>query len=160
MFPVITSLTYLPFAWTANNFIFLRNYKKAKNKKKTEILCFCRGHKTSLYWCTKVHLLVWFPSKLFIVMKTKLSYSLQNKPHYNIYVKSCVCFFHSFCFCFQFSGLIDTKCTLINLQLFSVVKKSARHKRHCVPKTVYFWHTPHLLTLGWLNFCRWSSLCW
>ena len=40
---------------------------------------------------------------------------------------------------FTFSGLIRSV-TLINLQFFSVVKKSARHKRQCVSKTVFF-HT-------------------
>ena len=152
MFPIITSLTYLPFAWTANNFIFLRNYKK-RIMKYTE---------TDVRKC--IHYIVWFPTKLLIVMKTKFSYSLQNKPHYRICVKSCACasFFLSFFF-FPFSGLIQI-IRFINLQLFSVgIKKKkktpARRKKQCVSKTVFFF-TPHLLTLGWLNFCPCSSLRW
>ena len=164
MFPIITSLTYLPFAWAGNNFIFLWNYKK-RIIKYTEIPYFCPGHKTSLYWCTKVHSLVWFPTKPLIVMKTKFSYGLQNKPHYNICVKSCVCasfFLSFFFFFFQFSGLIQIV-RLIALQPFSVGKKKKKNtssvqKAVCVKNC--FFLTPHLLTLGWLNFCRWSSLCW
>ena len=78
-------------------------------------------------------------------MKTKFSYSLQNKPHYSICVKSCACasFFLSFFF-FPFSGLIQI-IRLINLQLFSVGRKKkktpARRKRQCVSKTVFFFHT-------------------
>ena len=73
-------------------------------------------------------------------MKTKFSYSLQNKPHYSICVKSCVCasFFLSFFF-FQFSGLIQIV-TLINLQLFSVVKKISSAQ-----KAVRFTHLIYLL---------------
>ena len=134
MFPIITSPTYLPFAWTANNFIFLRNYKK-RIMKYTE---------TDVRKC--IHYIVWFPTKLLIVMKTKFSYSLQNKPHYRICVKSCACasFFLSFFF-FPFSGLIQI-IRLINLQLFSVGRKKkkktpARRKRQCVSKTVFFFHT-------------------
>ena len=132
MFPIITSLTYLPFAWTANNFIFLRNYKK-RIIKYTE---------TDVRKC--IHYIVWFPTKLLIVMKTKFSYSLQNRPHYSICVKSCVCasFFLSFFF-FEFSGLIQIV-RLINLQLFSVGKKkkntSSAPKAVCV-KNFFFFHT-------------------
>ena len=137
MFPIITSLTYLPFAWTANNFIFLRNYKK-RIIKYTE---------TDVRKC--IHYIVWFPTKLLIVMKTKFSYSLQNKPHYRICVKSCVCasFFLSFFFFFPFSSLIQIV-RLINLQLFSVGRKKktpARRKRQCVSKTVFFFHLIYLL---------------
>ena len=90
-------------------------------------------------------IIVWFPTKLLIVMKTKFSYSLQNKPHYSICVKSCVCFFLSFFFFFfQFSGLIQIV-RLINLQLFSVGKKkqkntSSAQKAVCV-KNCFFFHT-------------------
>ena len=148
MFPIITSLTYLPFAWTANNFLFLRNYKK-RIIKYTE---------TDVRKC--IHYIVWFPTKLLIVMKTKFSYSLQNKPHYSICVKSwaCASFFLSFFF-FQFSGLIQIV-RLINLQLFLWEKKntSSAQKAVCVKNCFFF--TPHLLTLGWLNFCPCSSLRW
>ena len=134
MFPIITSLTYLPFAWTANNFIFLRNYKK-RIIKYTE---------TDVRKC--IHYIVWFPTKLLIVMKTKFSYSLQNKPHYRISVKSCACasFFLSFFF-FPFSGLIQI-IRLINLQLFSVGRNrkkkntSSAQKAVCV-KNGFFFHT-------------------
>ena len=154
MFPIITSLTYLPFAWTANNFIFPRNYKK-RIIKYTE---------TDVRKC--IHYIVWFPTNLLIVMKTKFSYSLQNKPHYRISVKSCACasFFLSFFFSFQpFSGLIQIV-RLINLQLFSVGRKKKKHqlgaKGSVCQKLFFFFFTPRLLTLGWLNFCPCSSLRW
>ena len=122
--------------------------------------CFCSGQKTCLY-CAKVHSLVWFPSKRFVMkVKTIKNFqSLHNKALDSICVKSCVCVCVSFSlsFFYQFSGMIRIL-SLINLQLFPAVTKSARHKRQCGTKTVLF--IPHLLTLGWLNFCRWSSLCW
>ena len=85
-------------------------------------------------------------------MKTKFSY-MQNKPYYSICEKSCVCasFFLSFFF-FQFSGLIQIV-RLINLQLFSVKKKKTSSAQKAV-RACFFFSTPHLLTLGWLNFCR------
>ena len=83
-------------------------------------------------------------------MKTKFSYSLQNKPHYRICVKSCACasFFLSFFF-FPFSGLIQI-IRLINLQLFSVGKKkkkntSSAQKAVCVKNCFFFSHLIYLL---------------
>ena len=73
-------------------------------------------------------------------MKTKFSYSLQNKPYYSICEKSCVCasFFLSFFF-FQFSGLIQIV-RLINLQLFSVKKKKTSSAQKAV-RACFFFHT-------------------
>ena len=77
-------------------------------------------------------------------MKTKFSYSLQNKPHYSICVKSCACasFFLPFFF-FQFSGLIQIV-RLINLQLF-LWKKKKKHqlgaKGSVCQKLFFFFHT-------------------
>ena len=83
-------------------------------------------------------------------MKTKFSYSLQNKPHYRISVKSCACasFFLSFFF-FPFSGLIQI-IRLINLQLFSVGrKKKKKHqlgaKGSVCQKRFFFSHLIYLL---------------
>ena len=153
MFPIITSLSYLPFAWTANNFIFLRNYKK-RIIKYTE---------TDVRKC--IHYIVWFPTKLLIVMKTKFSYSLQKKPHYSICVKSCVCasFFLSFFFSFSFPVWYKLLDWLI-CSFFSVGKKNKQKNTSSAQKAVRvknrFFFTPHLLTLGWLNFCPCSSLRW
>ena len=151
MFPIITSLTYLPFAWTANNFIFLRNYKK-RIIKYTE---------TDVRKC--IHYIVWFPTKLLIVMKTKFSYSLQNKPHYIICVKSCVCasFFLSFFLFLSFSFPVWYKLLdwlIYSFFLWEKKNTSSAQKAVCVKRCFFF--TPHLLTLGWLNFCPCSSLRW
>ena len=129
MFPMITSLTYLPFAWTANNFIFLRNYKK-RIIKYTE---------TDVRKC--IHYIVWFPTKLLIVMKTKFSYSLQNKPHYIICVKSCVCasFFLFFSFSFPvWHKLLDW--LICSFFLWEKKTTSSAQKAVCV-KNCFFFHT-------------------
>lgn len=142
----------MPFTWTVNNFIFLRNYKKwiIIIIKKQRIPAFAPV-KIPLYTvhCANVHSLVWFPQPQLFIKKTKISTACKTKLMI-AFAWKVVWVFLSF---FRFSGLIRIL-SLINLQRFFCCKKI-----NSAQKAVCDFFTPHLLTLGWLNFCRWSSLC-